>query len=87
MHVIFSQKRHPIRSWPPRNVKSNDLLIYHSSYSYNTSPTLLRFLKLSMVRILSNEVVHTKKATFEGAFIFQILFQGNKAVPGLVRTW
>jgi hypothetical protein len=36
------------------------------------------FLRLSKVRIFPNAAVQAKKATFNGALVRQILFQGNK---------
>jgi len=38
----------------------------------------LFFLRLSKVRIFPNAAVQAKKATFNGALVRQILFQGNK---------
>ena len=38
--------------------------------------------RLSMVRILSQTVVHKRKDTLLGAFIHQILFQGKEALRG-----
>lgn len=63
-------KNHPAWSRPPRNVEVDDIMIHYSSYTYNISlaPYPI-FLKLSIVRIFSNDVVHTKKAAFEGAFV------------------
>ena len=38
--------------------------------------------RLSMVRILSQAVVHKEKYTLLGAFTHQILFQGKEALGG-----
>lgn len=57
----------------------------HMQHKYNTINQ--HFLRLFVVKILSKEVVRTKKDAFRGSFICHVFFYGKVVIPGFVRTW
>ena len=66
------------------NEEEGDPPTSHNSYTYNSNQeqeysVLQRF---SVVKILSKEADHEKKATLGGTFDFQIIFQGKDKMVG-----